>query len=56
MDVQGVSQSMACSVYVQVVLHLTKAGKSDCPVSNQPGAGTNKNADAGTSPVQECMA
>ena len=48
MDVQGVSQSMAWSVSVQGV-HLTNAGISDCPASNQSGAG--RNAGAGISPV-----
>jgi hypothetical protein len=33
------------------VVHLTNAGMSDCPASNHSGAGRNKNADAGTSPV-----
>jgi hypothetical protein len=37
---QGVSQSMACSVYMQGV-HLTNAGMSDCPACNHSGAGKN---------------
>jgi hypothetical protein len=47
---------LAVRTYVQGVQHLTKDGKSDCPASNQSGAGRNKKADAGNSPVQECMA
>jgi hypothetical protein len=60
MNVQGVSQSIACSVDLQglrILFHLVKcflnAGMPVCPASGQSGTGMNKNADAGTSPVPE---
>jgi hypothetical protein len=60
MDVQGVSQSIACSVDVQVYVSLftfvkcfLNAGMMDCPASGQLGTGMNKNVDDGTIPVPE---
>jgi hypothetical protein len=59
-NVQGVSQSMACSVYGQgvcILFHLCNvfliAGISGCSASGQSSTGMNKNAHAGMSQVSE---
>ncbi len=61
---QGVSQTIVCCVDVQGVYEYVtlfscvkcflNAGMADCPASGQSSTGMDKNADARTSPVQEC--